>query len=579
MNNSNELYSYHVFLFPFQWHYSGNKFLGKTFEEKTNLNEFISFLSKTPWKSQPFKTNTVLNYNEYNYFYDFVRQAMYYERPADDLHNENLHDGFLAHFEYDIPMDQETYTIYIRKPGFNRTYELLIDSILLHLYNTGVGVLSFHLNNRNIDQSSPDDILNINQFGRRLFPPFFGMRTEITGAIDQCSYNDFTEGLASVKNAELASEIELSITGREDFSDYTHAGYFSRNTFRMPRFIKGLFGDVPLLCDKNDNAPAMTKIEIAPLLDDRMFVVCWYGNDELSNKYKPPKKDGKFNMESLAYLNDDWWYQYIFVDSSGSKTCQNNKLSSALVEKQTNARWINYGSLFGVSRYSFVCLTASLDSLKDYGSAFLLNHVQTMYYKMTELCLLQRACVLRFSDEVTAISAMKDKDRKLLPGMVSSLYKQYLRFVNKIYFREITAQEQGIELYDLMQDSMNIKNQVKDLDDEISELHDYVTLVEEEKQSSNIALLTLIGALFIIPSFIASFFGMNMFNITGDEFKVNFWTVWLVTPAMLLSASIFFLFLKNRSLTKRKKSFRTGIIIISLIVFVLTLIAGLCFYK
>jgi len=33
---------------------------------------------------------------------------------------------------------------------------------------------------------------------------------------------------------------------------------------------------------------------------------------------------------------------------------------------------------------------------------------------------------------------------------VSDLYLAYIRFVNKIYFREVTAYEQGIELYDML---------------------------------------------------------------------------------------------------------------------------------
>lgn len=134
-----------------------------------------------------------------------------------------------------------------------------------------------------------------------------------------------------------------------------------------------------------------------------------------------------------------------------------------------------------------------------------------MYYKLCELCLVQRACLLSFSDEVARISTMKDDKKISLTRRVSNLYQQYLRFVNKIYFREVTAQEQGIELYDMLQEHMKIENNVKDLDREIQELHSYISLIEEQKQSRNIELLTIIGALFILPAFITGFFGMNMF--------------------------------------------------------------------
>jgi len=577
MNQPGELYSYHVFLFPFQWSYTGKNYVSKNFEEKTNLKDFVSFLDKTPWKQNQFVPDTVLNYNEYNYFYDFVRQAMYDVKKVPEFSREKTDEQFIAHFSYDIKMDEAVYSIRINKQGVVKTYHLLIDSILLHLYNTGVGVLSFHLNNRNADQASPDDILNINQYGRRIFPPFFGMDPGITGSPEQYDYVDFAKGLTAVKNAELADEIEVSINGIEDFSVYTDPAYFRQGALRLPAFMDGLFKQVPLAHNKMDADNGSTKITIEPLLDDRMFVICWYGNDELSAGIKPPEKDGKYDMTAPAYLDNEWLYKYIFVDG-GMMTCQNSRMSSQFLKKHTNVRWLNFGTIFGVSRYSFVCLTSSLEKLKEYNSAFLLNHVQTMYYKMTELCLLQRACVLRFSDEVTAISAMKEKESKYLPGKVSSLYKQYLRFVNKIYFREITAQEQGIELYNLMQNVMSIKGHVQDLDGEISELHNYVNLVEEEKQNKNIALLTIIGALFVIPSFIASFFGMNMFNISNPKMEVNFWTLCLVTPAMLISAGIFYLILRGKSIRAGTKLKKAGIILISLLVIILTLISTICFY-
>lgn len=93
------------------------------------------------------------------------------------------------------------------------------------------------------------------------------------------------------------------------------------------------------------------------------------------------------------------------------------KMKKKLIKKHTYDRWSDYGTFFGVNRYSFVCLTGSLDHLKIpyVNAAFLVNHIQTMYYKLCELCLVQRACLLRFSDEVAHISTMKD-DKNIIIG-------------------------------------------------------------------------------------------------------------------------------------------------------------------
>ena len=60
---------------------------------------------------------------------------------------------------------------------------------------------------------------------------------------------------------------------------------------------------------------------------------------------------------------------------------------------------------------------------------------------MAELVLVQRASMLRFSGEITKVSQLSNQDVEAVSKRVSSLYKEYIRFVNQIYFREITAQE------------------------------------------------------------------------------------------------------------------------------------------
>jgi len=49
---------------------------------------------------------------------------------------------------------------------------LKLDGIALRHFKNDVGILSFHLINDRYDNF--DDILNINDFGRRLFPQFLG---------------------------------------------------------------------------------------------------------------------------------------------------------------------------------------------------------------------------------------------------------------------------------------------------------------------------------------------------------------------------------------------------------------------
>lgn len=496
---SENLYSYHVFMFPFQWQIVGAEMRNKTMEDRTNLEKFVKYFNPVLWKRNPYKIDTILKYNEYNYFYGMTRDVLF-----DD--GKPLDKTIIANLFYDIEPDNYTYDIHLRNfNGEAKKYSLHIDSIILHLYSTGVGVISFHLNNRLDTQKDPNSILNINQAGRRLYPPFFGIDSKIVGTQKQFDFKDFEYGINIVKQSELAHGVSiLSELYYEDFKAYSDAEHFQSNPFQMPKHIAFLFEGVPITVDKNDYKSRNAKVYITPLIDDRMYVICWYGNEHKS--YQLKQKHAKTGR--LAYETDEWWYKFMSIDQNFA-TCQNTAMRNELINKHTYRRWTDYGTFYGINRYSFVCLTNTLENLKKFNGTFLVNHMQTIYYKMAELCLVQRACLLRFSDEVAGISTMKEGgERKPIADRVGNLYKQYIRFINRIYFREVTPQEQGIEMYEMMKRNMKISENVKDLDKEIHELYDYLILNQEQKQNRNIELLTIIGVIFILPSIIFAFFTM-----------------------------------------------------------------------
>mgnify|MGYP001389059456 CR=1 FL=1 len=475
-----ELYSHHVFIFPFKWLSKDNR--KGTFLEQTSLNLIDDFFSlKSGWKREPYSINKPVKFNEYNYFYDYVREVLY--DTHDGKNGAPLHDpdsgaeNLLRHYRYNLKDGKHFYKISV--PKRCQPYSLEVDSILLQFYNTGVGVLSFHLLNRSDQQKSPDDILAINQFGRRLYPPFFQLPLDLVGNQELFDYD---ANWTLPNYSELAGCISLEVNGKEPFSEnwdtYKKPNKFQNNPFLLPQFIEKLLP-----------SKFIKEFNLDPALDDRMFVVCWYGNDDLANVlyHGASTKKGKLGQRlvkpvSEAYLIHPWWYKFVFVDAQ-DLTCQNEVMQVELVRQATNARWANYHTFYGITDYSFVLLTSSLPVLVKNYASFLVTHLQTIYYKLAELVLLQRASVQRFSEEVTHISRLDATDDHSSVSMrVGSLYRQYIRFVNKVYFREATAQVQGIELYQMLQQQCRIEKQVKDLDGEIHELHNYVLQMLEEER-------------------------------------------------------------------------------------------------
>lgn len=450
-------HSYHIFYFPFKWEIKGIE--SATFSDQIDLNK-INYCFPSAWERTqvPDPGEEVGLYNEKNYYYKFVHNILYDEK-------RNTME-LIRHFERKEPKKSLKDIHYLIKvKGRDKPYQLVIDAMNINLYATGVGFMSFYLKNEEENQSTPEDILAINQYGRRILPPFYNditFRNETSESIG-------IEGLYPQKRYV------------EDFSHYT-----TNDSWKPASFI------IELIHELSDN------INIEPIIDDRMYVASWYKNDKLA-------KQSSNDDQAYCDTNNEFstfWYKYIFVDYS-FETCQNNSKKKELLIKHTYLRWQKWNSLYGASKYSFVYLT------DNNVPAYLLDSFQTIYARMVELVLVQRASMLRFSGEVTKVSNLSKQEVDVISERISSLYKEYIRFINQIYFREVTAQDQGIELYEMLQSSLKMKEYIEDLDNEIGELHDYVSLKEDRSRNKKATLLNDIATLFLPITVITGFWGMN----------------------------------------------------------------------
>jgi hypothetical protein len=496
-------YSFHTFLFPFEWEYRNGQ--DSLLEDKTNMANLQLAMNDGPgnWERRPSwnPPRTVAQFNEVAYFYDFVRPVLYDSGKKDSL---QLH-YFRSLSEYDQPIYR------IRLP--HREYRLEIDDISVSYYDTGVGVLAFHLINREQEQSAPDDILTINTFGRRIYPPFLSTRADLITTQAFYDYAGWDKALDGTKNDAKELPLSIDILDGETvlFSDAYMSWTVNQNLDREPGLIRDILP--PKL---------FSFISMTPVLDDRMFVVCWYGNQDMVKELQG--KDASKNFKT-----HDWWYQFAFVDKAGpwGKTCQNDLMATKLIKGVTNARWAKAGTFYAVSRYSFVALTGEMSA--HHMNGLILSHTQTIYQKIALLGLVQRASLLRFSKEITAISELKRGDKRIAQR-VGSLYQQYIRFVNRVYFREVTAQEQGIELYDILQREMRLDAQVTALEQEMQELHQYVLILDEDKRNEKLDLLTYFAALFVVPGFIGTYYGI------GDFKMHDYW--WAISLMCAISAGL-----------------------------------------
>lgn len=480
-----EPYSSHIMMFPFKWEIKQKN--ESVFGKRHHLSN-ISPVDDSPWHRKVMNYNEqekIELYNEKNFFYEFVHNSLYDtgQEPQPVLH----------HFERKEALNGQTdYEIGIKQASSELSYKLNIRSLTLDLYSSGVGILNIYLDN--FQYSLFEEVKNINYYGSRIFPRYW----RAGGDPD----ND--------KDKELADR--LSITGlngdakkyTEDFStiDPSHP----RET---PRFLDELIKDLN---------PAL---EAMPVIDDSMFTLCWYFNDSLAQRIEDEDSYKKF-------VAGKDWYSYVHATEPGAD-CQISKTQAVSLEGHTYSKWQHCGTLYGITRKSFMVISKNNNKSRQVWS----NNFSTIYARLVSLALMQRISIMKFSAEVTSISTLAmDNDTRMVER-IDDFYMAYIRFVNQSHFLEVTGQQYGIELYDLLLYSMRIKDQVQDLDNEVEELHKFSIVLEKKAQGRSIKLLTLLGSLFLVPSFIAGFYGMNLFP---DEFKENIPLLQAVTILILLIA-------------------------------------------
>lgn len=428
--------SEHIFMFPFIWESSKSEMLDKAFKS-------ISNCKSGDWERVKLSESDNEKpdiYNEQNYFYPFIHDTIY----------DTKEGSHIRHFERAEPKTKDVkYVITIK----GKTYSLPVKKMHLNFYSTGVGVLSFFVENN--EYTDEIDILNINQFGRRIFVPFY-------------------------KDAEDHNETaySLAITGLN--KEYSKTFVPERMMPNIPaQFI------LDLICEVSSSIK-----NVQPILDDRMFIMSWYKcasrdfcNDE--------------SYQAMLAEENNFLYRYIYIDTY-SPSCQTKQMREGLLSSSIYDRWQRWGTLYGISRYSFVMLTT------PGCPEFLLRNFETEYERMGEMVLVQRASILRLS------KLLKKSTNSRKYEHFSTYYSEYIDFLSKFRFPEISAQDQATELYDSLCEKLRIKETADHLDNQFNEVQEYLELKNQRHLN--------VWAAILVPVSLLSAFYTFLFH---DEFALK----------------------------------------------------------
>lgn len=199
-------------------------------------------------------------------------------------------------------------------------------------------------------------------------------------------------------------------------------------------------------------------------------------------------------MDSLARK----LYELVFVDGSGI-TCLSRTMLHTLLERHIYARWADYGTFHGITEYSMVCVSSACADKEDYIAR---NPFLTQYIELVMLALAQRASLIAFDRQISHVSVKIKNVRKLMKPCVFSkrineqeLMEAFIRFKSQLQFPEVTPQQQGIELYDMLLENLYVNKEKDQVESQITSLFDYKNFCTNKRENCFMVLVSIAGLL------------------------------------------------------------------------------------
>lgn len=463
-------YSYHTFLFPFLWN-DGGKMKWEDFKEKLSFGDRWV---ETSWKGEQIPDNK----NQTEWLQDYAAHQYFTEAANGAIFNTRG-DNTIRCFDYQnkgklLKNTKNTgkYVIIKEKSEKNESEVFPINArldiyrIRLHIYNCGVAILIFEL--ENYQHKSIDEINAINEYGRRINMPYFDLKK----AHSICA--DRIEILFGDTVFERENYKETLDALREDFQ--SKIADISLD-FVMKPIQKLIGGDSEIITTKKSEAAKDSeKVYIKPCVDDRMFVCCLIREDKaFKNITDWDSSSCEYTYLSACKKDDhdkpDLLYKTMFIENS--ITCASRRMKKELLAASVYDRWIDYGTLYAVTHHSFICITGEDNDLKWDLESKVYNPFLTQYVQLAILVLAQRAAILALSGGAASVAeGLQDNISITLDyiGKIESLQAKYVKIQSQLLLSEATVQEQGVEIYNLIREHLYIEGNKAELDKQLNSL-------------------------------------------------------------------------------------------------------------
>ena len=179
------------------------------------------------------------------------------------------------------------------------------------------------------------------------------------------------------------------------------------------------------------------------------------------------------------------WYAIMAADEDwADPSCQDAEMLIRKCEEATDARWLDYGTFYGLYYNTMTQLITS-----DEG--FLSRNMNWMYYQMFLLAIMQRSSLQRFYREASGVALKRSSS--VSGKLCSALKEKYVFFMNSMWFTEVTEQEQGCDFFEKLRQNMGLEEDMALLDKALEEMNSVSSRNVEDAISNALLPATFVG--------------------------------------------------------------------------------------
>ncbi len=313
------------------------------------------------------------------------------------------------------------------------------------------------------------------------------------------------------------------------FAEQFIEGKLKKQVFKTPKTLM-LFNEAEKQPEKRDSAlsPILVhllkyffdddKLEqrLSFLPDDRMFACVAYGLSGL----EPKTEQGKAELTRLFSLA-------LYVDHKGGtfesamEYAYDAEFTQALMQTHTLNRWQQLGTYSGYCSYA----NAYMGFGWFFNAIIAPSHVPFIYIRMMLLGLFYQMTLRHYKRrvgyETEALSLYSKADA------FRDLRKKFILFNNNYWFREVTNQTQGIEVF-------NLQIKALELDKDYNLIKDEMERADEYAQSVKANRFNVIATVFVIITLFITFF-----TVSGAPSPSYFgWVNWLYEKKVDISLGV-----------------------------------------